>query len=78
MITIVGAGSWGTALAIHLARNGTPVRLCARSTEVVEAMRLRRRRALLSDGLAHDRHVELGDRALDCRYVARRNAMPFA
>src|SRR4030095_16424217 len=33
----------GTALAIHLARNGTPVRLCARSSEVVEAMRLRRR-----------------------------------
>jgi glycerol-3-phosphate dehydrogenase (NAD(P)+) len=43
MITIVGAGSWGTALAIHLARNGTPVRLCARSSEVVDAMRLRRR-----------------------------------
>ena len=43
MVTIVGAGSWGTALAIHLARNGTPVRLCARSAEVVEAMRARRR-----------------------------------
>ncbi len=43
MITIVGAGSWGTALAIHLARNGTAVRLCARSAEVVEGMRARRR-----------------------------------
>jgi glycerol-3-phosphate dehydrogenase (NAD(P)+) len=43
MITIVGAGSWGTALAIHLARHGTPVRLCARSTDVVEGMRARRR-----------------------------------
>ena len=43
MITIVGAGSWGTALAIHLARNGAPVRLCARSTEVVDGMRARRR-----------------------------------
>ncbi len=36
MITIVGAGSWGTALAIHLARSGAPVRLWARSTEVVD------------------------------------------
>jgi glycerol-3-phosphate dehydrogenase (NAD(P)+) len=43
MIAIIGAGSWGTALAVHLARNGTPVRLCARSAEVVEAMRARRR-----------------------------------
>jgi len=43
MITIVGAGSWGTALAIHLARQGQPVRLCARSAEAVAAMRARRR-----------------------------------
>ncbi|HEU5321321.1 MAG TPA: glycerol-3-phosphate dehydrogenase, partial [Methylomirabilota bacterium] len=26
-VAILGAGSWGTALAIHLARRGTPVRL---------------------------------------------------
>ncbi|TMQ21099.1 MAG: NAD(P)-dependent glycerol-3-phosphate dehydrogenase [Candidatus Rokuibacteriota bacterium] len=43
MITIVGAGSWGTALAVHLARAGAGVRLCARSAEVVEAIRARRR-----------------------------------
>ena len=29
MIAVVGAGSWGTALAIHLARTGAPVRLWA-------------------------------------------------
>lgn len=43
MVTIVGAGSWGTALAVHLARAGAPVRLCARTPEVAEAIRARRR-----------------------------------
>ncbi|HET7340783.1 MAG TPA: NAD(P)H-dependent glycerol-3-phosphate dehydrogenase [Methylomirabilota bacterium] len=43
MIAIVGAGSWGTALAVHLARGGAPVRLCGRSAEVVNAIRARRR-----------------------------------
>ena len=43
MIAIVGAGSWGTALAIHLARNGVPVRLCARAVQVAEAIAARRR-----------------------------------
>ena len=43
MVTIVGAGSWGTALAVHLGRAGEPVRLCARAGEVVEAIRARRR-----------------------------------
>jgi glycerol-3-phosphate dehydrogenase (NAD(P)+) len=39
----VGAGSWGTALAVHLARGGKRVMLWARSPEVVEAIRGRRR-----------------------------------
>ena len=43
MIAIVGAGSWGTALAVHLARGGERVTLWARSGEVVEAIRARRR-----------------------------------
>lgn len=43
MIAIVGAGSWGTALAIHLARGGTAVRLCARSAQVVDAIATERR-----------------------------------
>src|SRR5262245_2820472 len=37
-ITILGAGSWGTALAIHLARVGHDVRLWARDPELVEQM----------------------------------------
>jgi len=32
-ITVIGAGSWGTALAIQLARTGSPVRLWGRDPE---------------------------------------------
>jgi glycerol-3-phosphate dehydrogenase (NAD(P)+) len=40
---VIGAGSWGTALAIHLARAGRTVRLWAREPEVVEGIRSARR-----------------------------------
>jgi glycerol-3-phosphate dehydrogenase (NAD(P)+) len=43
MIGVIGAGSWGTAMAVHLARNGERVRLWARSAEVVEGIRAHRR-----------------------------------
>jgi len=38
-VAVIGAGSWGTALAIHLARNGHDVRLWVREPELLEAMR---------------------------------------
>ena len=41
-IGVLGAGSWGTALAVHLARVGHGVRLWAREPEVVEDMKNRR------------------------------------
>lgn len=37
-IAVLGAGSWGTALAILLARNGNPTKLWARSKEHVQEM----------------------------------------
>ena len=37
-MTVIGAGSWGTALAVHLARSGRPVRLWARNDQLVELM----------------------------------------
>ena len=40
---MIGAGSWGTALAVHLARGGVAVRLCARSAEIVAGIDARRR-----------------------------------
>ncbi|MBI4637347.1 MAG: NAD(P)-dependent glycerol-3-phosphate dehydrogenase [Candidatus Rokubacteria bacterium] len=42
-VGIIGAGSWGTALAIHLARAGLRVRLWAREPEVVDGIRTSRR-----------------------------------
>ncbi len=49
-VAVVGAGSWGTALAVHLARTGSEVALWAREPEVVEGIRHDRRNPLfLSD-----------------------------
>ncbi|WP_103021127.1 NAD(P)H-dependent glycerol-3-phosphate dehydrogenase [Salinibacter altiplanensis] len=42
-ITLFGAGSWGTALAVHLAAAGRDVTLWARREEAVEQMRTTRR-----------------------------------
>jgi glycerol-3-phosphate dehydrogenase (NAD(P)+) len=42
-VAIIGAGSWGTALAIHLARGGERVTLWARRAEVAASIRQRRR-----------------------------------
>lgn len=49
-VAIVGAGSWGTALAIHLARAGARVRLCPRRPDVAHhLLRHRRHPDYLSD-----------------------------
>jgi glycerol-3-phosphate dehydrogenase (NAD(P)+) len=42
---VLGAGSWGTALAVHLARAGHDVRLWARDPAFVDEMRASRRNA---------------------------------
>jgi glycerol-3-phosphate dehydrogenase (NAD(P)+) len=42
-MTVVGAGSWGTALAIQLAREGHPTRLWGRDGGQLDAMRRARR-----------------------------------
>jgi glycerol-3-phosphate dehydrogenase (NAD(P)+) len=45
-VCVVGAGSWGTALAVHLARIGHEVRLWARDAALVNDMVTRRANAL--------------------------------
>ena len=37
-VAVVGGGSWGTALAIHLARAGADVKMWAREPEVAEGL----------------------------------------
>ena len=41
-VTVLGAGSWGTALAVHLARAGHDVRLWARDSALVDEMAAQR------------------------------------
>ena len=49
-IAVIGAGSWGTALAAHLRRRGSMVRLWAREPDVVAGIRdTRRNPFFLSD-----------------------------
>jgi len=42
-MTVIGAGSWGTALAILLSREGHPTQLWSRDAEQLDAMRSARR-----------------------------------
>ena len=46
VITVLGAGSWGTSLAVHLGRVGHEVRLWARDRALVEEMATRRANAV--------------------------------
>ena len=45
-VTVLGAGSWGTALAVHLAQIGHDVRLWGRDPALVDDMRERRANAV--------------------------------
>jgi glycerol-3-phosphate dehydrogenase (NAD(P)+) len=45
-IAVLGAGSWGTALSVHLARQGHDVRLWARDERLADEMRARRANAV--------------------------------
>ena len=59
-IAVLGAGSWGTALAIHFAHAGRPVRLWGRDRERLAEMAASRRndRYLPSAGFPPSLHVE--------------------
>ena len=46
-MTVIGAGSWGTALAIQLAREGHPTQLWGRDGAQLDAMRHARRNQAL-------------------------------
>jgi glycerol-3-phosphate dehydrogenase (NAD(P)+) len=50
-IAVIGAGSWGTALSVHLARLGHGVRLWAREIEVVAQIRGERVNGMFLPGI---------------------------
>ena len=45
-VAILGSGSWGTALAFHLANAGHDVRLWGRNAELIDEMKARRANAV--------------------------------
>jgi len=49
-ITIIGAGGWGTALAVTLSQNGRPIKLWAFEREVVQSIQDRRENAIFLPG----------------------------
>jgi glycerol-3-phosphate dehydrogenase (NAD(P)+) len=50
-VAVLGAGSWGTALAVHLGRIGHDVRLWARDRALVDEMAVRRANAVYLPGV---------------------------
>jgi glycerol-3-phosphate dehydrogenase (NAD(P)+) len=93
-ITVLGAGSWGTALAVHLSRVGHDVQLWARDQTIVDDMRVRRANVVyLPDvtlpatvQVTHDLEHALAEAALvicavpshGCRVVLRHAARHIA
>ena len=60
-IAIIGAGGWGTALALVAARAGHRVRLWAHSGEVAKTLRLERENKIYLPGFVLPDSVELAD-----------------
>jgi len=58
-IGILGAGSFGTALAVEAARHGRPVLLWARRPDVAEAMRASRENRVYLSGVAFPEPLEV-------------------
>jgi glycerol-3-phosphate dehydrogenase (NAD(P)+) len=64
-IAILGAGAWGTALAVTLTRGGHRVALCARRPDHVAAMRARRENTSYLPGVALPETIDLSDQWVD-------------
>lgn len=60
-VTILGAGSWGTALACHLADSGRPVRLWTRNAAQAQQMKLRRVNDRYLPGIKLPQSIDITD-----------------
>jgi glycerol-3-phosphate dehydrogenase (NAD(P)+) len=60
-VTVLGAGSWGTALACHLACKGHPVNLWARRREQAEELCLNRENKRYLPGVELPRNISVTD-----------------
>ncbi len=68
----MGAGAWGTALAMVAARGGPQIRLWARESEVVEEIGRERRNSLFLPGIDLPSQIEASG---DLAYVAQSEAV---
>ncbi|HLI81008.1 MAG TPA: NAD(P)H-dependent glycerol-3-phosphate dehydrogenase [Candidatus Binataceae bacterium] len=73
---ILGAGAWGTALAVILARNGHPAVLCARRGELLGRLVSARENETYLPGVEIPREVELTESWIDA--VARASMVIMA
>jgi glycerol-3-phosphate dehydrogenase (NAD(P)+) len=64
-VTVLGAGSWGTALAVHLARVGHHVHLWARDAALVAEIQARRANAVYLPGVALPNDVTVTNSLVD-------------
>ena len=62
-IAVLGSGSWGTALAVHLSRVGHDVRLWAREPEVVAEIRAEHVNSLFLPGIRLPETITAWDRS---------------
>ena len=62
VVAILGAGAWGTAVAVHLARTSAPpaVRLWARDPDQARSMAARRENARYLPGIALPSSIAIG------------------
>jgi len=58
-ITVIGAGSWGTALAILLARNGNPTRLWGNDLQELQAMQTAGENQFYLPGARFPNHLDI-------------------
>ena len=69
-IAIVGAGSWGTALAVTLARTQRQVRLCVRRADHIATMSRSRENRIYLPGIALPTELELTAQTSDALQAA--------
>jgi glycerol-3-phosphate dehydrogenase (NAD(P)+) len=70
-VAVLGAGSWGTALAIHLARLGHPVCLWARDSGLVAEMQARRANPVYLADASFPEALAVTDRLPDALRLAQ-------
>jgi glycerol-3-phosphate dehydrogenase (NAD(P)+) len=72
-VTVLGAGGWGTALAVHLARVGHDTRLWARDATLVADMNWRRANAVYLPDIRFPEHLrataDLADALQDTEFI---------